>query len=109
MAWAAAYDGIQRFFRMGGGTGVGLRGGTFTVDGTTLTYDRVRFADDVAVSGTAQLDFGTGDVTADLAIDGPGAEDGALHLAGRLFPHTRPLPATGRIHGRRVAVLVPTG
>jgi pimeloyl-ACP methyl ester carboxylesterase len=108
MAWAAAYDGIQRFFRMGGGSGAGLRGGTFTVDGTTLTYDRVRFARDVAVSGSAEIDFDSGEVTADLIVDGPGAEDGALHLAGRLFPHTSPLPATGRIGDRRVAVLVPT-
>ena len=108
VAWAAAYDGIQRFFRMGGGTGAGLRGGTFTVDGTTLTYDGMRFARDVAVSGTAQLDFDSGEVTVDLTVDGPGAEDGALHLAGHLFPHTSPLPATGRIGGRRVAVLVPT-
>jgi hypothetical protein len=107
-AWSAAYDGIQRFFRMGGDTGAGLRGGSFTVDGTTLTYDRARFTGDVAVSGTATIDFGSGGVTADLEIDGPGAQDGTLHVAGRLFPHTSPLLASGRIGGHRVELLVPT-
>jgi pimeloyl-ACP methyl ester carboxylesterase len=105
-AWAAAYDGIQRFFRMGGTTGAGLRGGSFTVDGTTLTYDRVRFTEDVAVSGTAAIDFGSGGVTADLTVDGPA--DGTLHIEGRLFPHTGPLHATGELGGRPVDLLVPT-
>ena len=105
-AWSAAYDGIQRFFRMSGDTGAGLRGGSFTVDGTTLTYDRARFTHDVAISGTAALDFDTGGVTADLTIEGP--EGGTLHIAGRLFPHTAPLTATGRIGGHRVELLVPT-
>lgn len=107
MAWAAAYDAIQRFFRMGGDTGAGLRGGTFHVvaDGPTVdfTYDGVRFAADVPVSGTAHLDFDTGEVVADLTTRG-----GSARIAGRLFPHTSPLPARGVIGGRRVAVLVPT-
>jgi pimeloyl-ACP methyl ester carboxylesterase len=103
-AWAAAYDGIQRSFRMGGTTGAGLRGGSFTVEDGAFTYDRVRFSRDVAVSGTATLDGPN--VTADLTIDGP--EDGTLHVAGRLFPHTAPLRATGRIGGRPIDLLVPT-
>jgi pimeloyl-ACP methyl ester carboxylesterase len=111
MAWAAAYDAIQRTFRMSGHTGVGLRGGTFSIGGTAtlvLTYHRVRFANDVAVNGTANVDFGTGKLNAHLVIDGPGAQNGTLQVAGRLFPHTAPLPAHGVIGGRRVAVLVPT-
>jgi hypothetical protein len=105
-AWSAAYDGIQRSFRMGGDTGAGLRGGSFTVDEGTFTYDSVRFTADVAVSGTAALDGP--DVVADLTVDGPGDQDGTLHVAGRLFPHTSPLRATGRIGGVRVKLLVPT-
>jgi pimeloyl-ACP methyl ester carboxylesterase len=111
-AWAAAYDAIQRSFRMSGGSGVGLRGGSFTVGGAgptvDLAYDGVRFAGDVSSSGSAHVDFDTGHVTADLAVDGPGGEDGTLRVAGRLFPHTSPLPASGVIGGRRVAVLVPS-
>ena len=109
MAWAATYDAIQRTFRMGGESGAGLRGGSFTRGGdgaTELAYDRVRFAADVAVSGSARL--AGGEIVADLEVDGPGAEDGALHVAGRLFPHTSPLTARGEIGGRRVAVLVPS-
>jgi hypothetical protein len=112
MAWATAYDAIQRSFRMSGGSGVGLRGGTFTVDfgdaGEDFTYDGVRFAGDVAASGSAHWDFDSGGIVADLRVDGPGGQDGALHVEGRLFPHTAPLPASGVIGGRSVAVLVPT-
>jgi pimeloyl-ACP methyl ester carboxylesterase len=109
VAWAAAYDAIQRSFRMGGGTGVGLRGGSFSVDGgTDFAYEGVRFAADVAVSGGAHVDYSIRTVSADLVVDAPGGEDGTLAIAGRLFPHTGPLPARGTIGGRPVAVLVPS-
>ena len=106
MAWAAAYDAIQRSFRMLGSDGAGLRGGTFTARDGAFTYDGVRFAGDVAVSGSAQRDGGR--IAADLTVDGPGGEDGRLHVEGQLFPHTAPLSARGTIGGHRVAVLVPT-
>ena len=109
-AWAAAYDAIQRSFRMGGDTGVGLRGGSFTVadHGATVdySYDGVRFTRDVAVSGDARRSRETGGIVADLVVDG--AVDGHLRIEGRLFPHTAPLTARGVIGGRPVAVLVPT-
>jgi hypothetical protein len=109
MAWAAAYDAIQRSSRMSGeGSGVGLRGGTFTTDFNAFTYDRVRFASDVAVSGSGHVDWDSGEVTLDLTIDGPGREDGSLHIEGKAFPHTESLRARGAIGGRRVAVLLPT-
>jgi pimeloyl-ACP methyl ester carboxylesterase len=109
MAWAAAYDAIQRSSRMSGeGSGVGLRGGTFTTDFNAFTYDRVRFASDVAVSGSGHVDWDSGEVTLDLTIDGPGREDGTLHIEGKAFPHTESLRARGAIGGRRVAVLLPT-
>jgi pimeloyl-ACP methyl ester carboxylesterase len=109
-AWAAAYDAIQRAFRMGGDTGAGLRGGTFALAGdwpvVDLDYDRVRFASDVAVSGHAHVDFDEGGIAADLVVDGE--VDGRLRIEGRLFPHTAPLTARGTLGGRPVAVLVPT-
>jgi pimeloyl-ACP methyl ester carboxylesterase len=112
MAWAAAYDAIQRTFRVSGETGAGMRGGSFTLTRADakldLTYERVRFARDVAVSGRAHVDFDTGAVAADLDVDGPGREDGTLRVAGPLFPRTGPVPARGVIDGRRVAVLVPS-
>ena len=92
--------------------GAGMRGGSFTLTRADakldLTYERVRFARDVAVSGRAHVDFDTGAVAADLDVDGPGREDGTLRVAGPLFPHTGPVPARGVIDGRRVAVLVPS-
>ena len=108
MAWAAAYDAVQRTFRMGGDRGAGLRGGTFTRRrrGDRARLHRVRFAGDVAVSGHARL--AGGEVVAELDVDGPGAEDGTLRVTGRVFPHTSLLTARGVIGGRRVAVLVPS-
>jgi hypothetical protein len=113
MAWAAAYDGIQRTFRAPGDRGAGLRGGTFAIEGTDTgfrdVYDRARFAADVAVSGSAEVDFAAGGiVTADLTVDGPGGRDGTLEVTGQLFPHTGSVSVRGTIGGRRVAVLVPT-
>jgi pimeloyl-ACP methyl ester carboxylesterase len=113
MAWAAAYDAIQRTFRAPGERGAGLRGGTFSIAGTDPGFrnllDRARFAADVAASGEAEVDFSTGGtVTADLEVDGPGGLDGALQVSGRLFPHTESVSVRGTIGGRRVAVLVPS-
>ena len=112
MAWAAAYDGIQRWFRSSGDTTPGLRGGTVTNvfnDPTVdFTYHGTRFTDDVAVDGTAHLDFSDGTVSVHLVVDGPNGRNGTLDIAGTLFPHTGPLAATGTIGGRHVAVLVPT-
>jgi pimeloyl-ACP methyl ester carboxylesterase len=113
MAWAAAYDGIQRTFRAPGDRGAGLRGGTFSIEGTDTgfknVYDGARFAADVAVSGPAEVDFAAGGVVrAELTVDGPGSLDGALEVTGRLFPHTESVSIRGTIGGRHVAVLVPT-
>jgi hypothetical protein len=112
MAWAAAYDAIQRSFRMFGDRGAGLRGGSFSLGGTDttldLSYDGVRFTGDVAVDGTAHIDFETGEVEARLEVDGPGARDGTLRVAGPLFPHTAPLPGRGELGGRHIAILVPS-
>jgi pimeloyl-ACP methyl ester carboxylesterase len=112
VGWAGAYDAIQRTFRMAGDTGDGLRGGTFGLGGTEstldVTYHGVRFTSDVAVDGTAHVDFDTGQVTANLVIDGPGDQDGTLRIAGALFPHTAPIAAHGVIDRRPVAILVPT-
>jgi TAP-like protein len=113
MAWAAAYDGIQRVFRMSGDSGVGLRGGMLSVEGSdtgfAVVYDGARFSEDVAVSGRAEVDFAAGgQVVADLLVDGPGGRDGSLHVAGTLFPHTETVSGRGTIGGRRVAVLLPT-
>jgi hypothetical protein len=97
---------------MNGDTGVGLRGGSFALDADwpviDLAYDGVRFASDVAVSGSAHVDFAGGQVDADLVVDGPGDRDGRLRIAGRLFPHTAPLTARGELGGRPVVLLVPT-
>jgi pimeloyl-ACP methyl ester carboxylesterase len=112
MAWAAAYDAIQRSFRMFGDHGAGLRGGSFSLGGTDTTLDLscdgVRFTRDVAVDGTAHIDFETGKVDAVLEVDGPGARDGRLRIAGPLFPHAAPLPARGELGGRHIAIVVPT-
>ena len=107
MAWAAAYDAIQRSFRMFGDHGAGLRGGSFSLDGTDttldLSYDRVRFTRDVAVDGTAHIDFETGKVDAVLGSTARGAGRQAANRArcSRHGPAARPRRARRAPHRDR--------
>jgi hypothetical protein len=115
-AWAAAADVIQRGFLAGAypaAQGTGLRGGTLTRTfqdpGVTLQLDGVRFADDVAVSGSVTLAFGApATIDATLDVTGPNDVTGQLHVTGTWFPHPNTLQVRGQIGGRPVALLVPT-
>jgi pimeloyl-ACP methyl ester carboxylesterase len=110
VAWAAAEDGVYQLPRVAGTTGRGLRGGTYTVRrGTskvTLTYRRVRFADDVVVSGTATFVPATSRVTGRLAVSG--AMKGALDVSATLWDPDKPSATLrGGLGGHRVALLAP--
>jgi pimeloyl-ACP methyl ester carboxylesterase len=115
VATAAVTDALRRtFLDFELVTGVGLRGGTFRVvpgqAGLTDKLHGVRFARDVAVSGSAGYPFDTESIDATLAVHGPGAEDGTLHVTGIWFPffhRTTVLRIGGSIAGRRVALRVP--
>ncbi|MFE0755719.1 alpha/beta fold hydrolase [Inquilinus sp. NPDC058860] len=100
-----AGDVLARYFVNSGGSGVGLRGGRFTFEafdaGYAFALDRVRWAEDLAVSGTIRWDQSTGDVTAELTLEG--AATGTLTLAWNDRDTDAMARITGTIDGRTVA------
>jgi hypothetical protein len=118
IAWAAAEtvgDALSRWWNvLYGGTGAGLRGGSYRLAGPflsfdhplTVTFDETRFVSDVAVSGTVTWNRRAALVTGTLSIEGPGVE-GTLHLASGTDRRGTGTELVGRIHGRRVVVSMP--
>jgi pimeloyl-ACP methyl ester carboxylesterase len=114
---AAVTDTFRRaILSQGPGSGVGLRGGSFSQDlnaeqnGVLATLAGVRFAGDVAVSGEANYLFEAEALDATITVDGPGAEDGTLHVTGVWFAtghEATRLRITGTLGGRSVALRVP--
>jgi len=118
VAVATATDALQRSFialdaGVPSGGGVGLRAGTFSVDygdGSvwTTTLTNCAFSKDVTVSGTVTWVY-NGALVADLAVSGSGTAGGTLHIEGTW---QAPGPVgnfkiSGKLGGKRVAVLVP--
>ena len=113
----SAIDAFKRGFtnvvQGGDGRAPGLRGGTIQVeadDTWIATLDDIRWTDDVGVSGTLHWSFDGGPLDADLQIDGPGHNDGTLHLEGGwLIPGApRSISITGTLGGKRVAATMPS-
>ncbi|HEX4506968.1 MAG TPA: alpha/beta hydrolase [Alphaproteobacteria bacterium] len=79
-AAATVADALARTWRVSGDTGLGLRGGTFAIersgDRTRAKLDHVRWAEDLAVSGSAAWDRRSGRVDARLTLSG--ASDGTI-------------------------------
>ncbi len=77
-------DVLARFFVNYYGSGVGLRGGTFSLEQTGTGHDiqlqDVRWASDLGVSGTVRWDQSTGLIRADLNVEGPDDSNGRLTL-----------------------------
>ncbi len=100
-----AGDALARYFVNSGGSGVGLRGGTFTFEasdtGHNFTLDQLRWAEDLAVSGTIRWDQSTGDIAADLTL--AGAATGTLSLTWNDRDTDAMARITGTIDGRAVA------
>ena len=104
-------DGLRRAY-MTGEDGPGLRGGTFDVEftdtQTNLDLAAARYAGDVTVAGHGSVPFDTNAIDAQLTVNGPGAEDGSLHLTGVwLNPNATTLHIQGALGGRTVSVSVP--
>jgi hypothetical protein len=80
-----AGDVLARFFVNYSGSGVGLRGGTFSFQQSESGYDfqleQVRWTADLAVSGAIRWDQSTGEIQAELSLDGPDLGRGNLKLA----------------------------
>jgi hypothetical protein len=113
VSWMAVTDAVYRIPRMTGTRGRGLRGGRYTISrpGTTttmLTYYGMRFASDVAVTGSARLTAGNV-LTARVFLSVGGHWVGWLSLRGVLWDPAHPLAKlTGTLHGRQVSVSMPT-
>jgi hypothetical protein len=103
LAAATVADVTWRWQSMYGTEGVGLRGGTFSLDGddtVTATLDGVALANDLAVTGTAEWERASGRVTA--RVDVTGAVTGRLRLG---WPSADPgavAEVSGRLDGQRV-------
>ncbi|MFN8093451.1 MAG: alpha/beta hydrolase, partial [Vicinamibacteria bacterium] len=121
---AAATDAMQRVLvSLGTGGGMGLRGGTFTVDYGDWTTFTVRltdyaFAEDVEVSGEVRWTPGNpammgaqgdGSFAATLTLTGAGTRGGSLNVDGHWQAQgpAGVLKVTGTLGGRTVALLVP--
>jgi pimeloyl-ACP methyl ester carboxylesterase len=104
-------DSLRRAY-MTGEDGPGLRGGTFDVEFTDTETDldlaAARYASDVTVAGHGAVPFDTNAIDAQLTVDGPGAEDGSLHLTGVwLNPAATTLRIQGTLGGRTLSLSVP--
>jgi pimeloyl-ACP methyl ester carboxylesterase len=113
VAWSTVEDAVYRSLRMFGDHGRGLRGGEYTVSrsdtSTTITYLGARFAEDVAVSGTATLDRTTNTLDATVDVDSVGNHDGTLTLQATLWDPSQPTAQIrGSIRGRTLALTMPT-
>ena len=110
--WMAVSDAVDQVPRMTTPQGRGLRGGSYTVTvgagSETFDYDAARFTDDVAVSGTMQLDAHnllSGRVR--VTVDGRSA--GYLAVRAVLWDPAHPRALlTGRLNGDRVVLIAPT-
>jgi pimeloyl-ACP methyl ester carboxylesterase len=93
------------------GRGKGLRGGTFRVvheaAATHLSLDRVRWTDDVAVSGTIDRPARGGEVRANLDVTGPGAQTGRLTIRWEEGVTGALATITGEFGGTAVAAREP--
>ena len=115
VATAAITDAFRRsFIQSEQAPGVGLRGGTFSINfgdaKATVQLASARFAKDVAVSGTADYSYESQAIDATVTVDGPGSEDGTLHVTGVWFGFGVPntvLQIRGSLCGRQVALQVP--
>lgn len=113
VAVATATDVLQRF-TIGSGSGVGLRGGTFTSTGSgaySIALTNCLFSQDVVVNGTITWNAPDGSTTAVLTVSGAGTASGTLQVSG-FWEGFGPLGyfrVTGTLGGKNVAVLVPEG
>ncbi len=112
---ATVTDSIRRAFLQDRPTKAkALRGGTFTpsfsASATLADLRNARFAEDVRVSGSVKYPNASEVINAHVDVDGPGTEDGTLHIKGVWFGFRSPttdLRIRGTLDGRELSLLVP--
>jgi hypothetical protein len=117
VAWAAGEavgDALTRWWNtLGGLQGVGLRGGTFDVEGPYLSLrplvlhvHGVRFVEDVAVSGRVEWRRRAGMLTAVLRVRGPDGT-GRLRIVSPTDRFGDEATLRGVLGGRRIDLTMP--
>jgi len=99
-------DVIARWWEMSGSAGVGLRGGRFTVYGYSkvrFTLRKVRWVDDISVSGAIGWDRTTGAITANVSVGGRGASKGTLSMSWSDWAQLPRADVSGVLGGRPVS------
>jgi hypothetical protein len=107
---ATAADPLARWGRMAGDNGVGLRGGTFSVNGDTDVRFRLkdlRWVEDLAVRGKVRWHRDTGDVTAEVKGRVPSGQLARFDLAWNDRASDATVTITGSVGPRPVALVVP--
>jgi hypothetical protein len=103
----AVGDAFARYWVNYTGAGAGLRGGTFSYASSTTGYsfvlDRVRWTDDVAVSGTIDWNTDTSNVTSEVTLRQGGKQIGALSLRWTNAAADAVVTVTGRLHGEKLS------
>jgi pimeloyl-ACP methyl ester carboxylesterase len=115
IAWAATEtvaDAFNRWWNeLYGGTGAGLRGGTYRIEGPfysfdrplVIRFDRTRFVSDLAISGVVVWHRSGAVANARLRIDAAGIA-GRLRLVFATDRSNDVTTVTGMLDGRRIAV-----
>jgi pimeloyl-ACP methyl ester carboxylesterase len=109
-AASTVLDLIPRWLTMAGYSGVGLRGGTFTTEGWEVArfqLDRLRWVEDVEVSGRVLWDRRSGAIRAVVSLSGRATDEGRLTLRWNELDPDGLARATGVLGGRRVNMTFP--
>lgn len=110
LAAAAAYtvgDALARWWVNYSGSGVGLRGGTFTYRSpsnlTFFSLDHLQWVSDLAVTGNVAWDYNfPGGVTATVALSGSAGQSGRLTMTWQTRIPNAQANITGTIGGRKI-------
>jgi hypothetical protein len=100
-------DVMARWWNMFGAKGVGLQGGRFTTEGLVdVIWDlrKVRYVDDVAVSGHVSWSRANGAIAADVRVTGTGVKGGTLTITWNDWDQLARARAVGTVGGREVDV-----
>jgi pimeloyl-ACP methyl ester carboxylesterase len=99
-------DVVARWWEMWGYTDAGLRGGSFTTWGWNQVgwkLDRVRWVQDLWVSGRAHWWRLTGEITATIEVGGRGGQNGHLQMTWNDMDPDAQVSIEGRLGGLRVS------
>jgi len=106
-----AADALLRVTHIEGSSGVGLHGGTFDVQtvpvGTEIILHDLRWASDLAVSGSVIEDDAAGAISGTLHLSGPGSRAGEIRVSWNARRGPSRATLAGEIDGERVAATMP--